>query len=75
VSIQINGSDVAVSLVGPGTFMATEAVPEGKAAVVLSSVGGETVYVYGTLQTLRDLVSEGLTAPIPNGVPLFDFTD
>jgi hypothetical protein len=72
-NIQLNANDVAVSLIGPGEFMHTSAVPEGQVAVVLSSVGGHNVYVYGTAQTLRSLVSDGLSAPVPADVPLFDY--
>lgn len=71
-SIQINAADTAVSLVGPGTQMVTQPVPAGQLAVVLSTVDGTNVYVYGTAQTLRDQVLAGLSAPIPADVPLFD---
>ena len=72
MSIQLNADDVAVSLIGPGERMAATAVPDGKVAVVLSSVDGHNVYVYGTPETLRSLVEDGLSAPVPHGVPLFD---
>lgn len=70
--IQLNANDVAVSLVGPGTQMVDSVVPDGQAAVVLSGVGGHNVYVYGTAETLRSLVEVGLSAPVPDGVPLYD---
>lgn len=69
--IHLNADDVTVQLVGPGTPVGEDTVAEGKGAVVIAD-REHTIFVEGTLQTLRGLAFEGLSAPIPAGAPLFD---
>ena len=75
--IVVNAQDVVLSLHGPGTSPGADEdsiIPEGKAGLVIRS-NGDTVVVIGTPQQLRERVAEGLSLPIPDGVPLFDGED
>lgn len=68
--IGLNAPDTTVRLV---SHTDDEDVPEGQLGVVLTDhVNQYEVTVVGTAQTLRSLVFDGLTAPVPDGVPLMD---
>jgi hypothetical protein len=69
--VTLNALDVIVGLVGPGTEVGEDTVPEGKLGVVLRTAS-DTVVVIGTAQQLRERVYDGLSAPIPADVPLTD---
>lgn len=73
-TVGLNASDTTVRLLGPGEDMGEgDTVPQGQLAVVLTDHAGQyEVTVTGTAQTLRSLVYDGLSAPIPDGVPLMD---
>jgi hypothetical protein len=68
--IGLNAPDTTVRLV---SHVDDEDVPEGQLGVVLTDhVNQYEVTVVGTAQTLRSLVFDGLTHPVPDGVPLMD---
>lgn len=77
-TVGLNAADTTVRLLGPADVMDEDGnhVPDGQLAVVLTDHTGQyEVTVIGTAQTLRSLVYEGLSAPIPDGVPLMDPVD
>lgn len=63
--------DTTVRIAGPGEVVGEDAVPAGQIAVVIETAS-DVVVIEGTPQTLRHLVFDGLTAPIPADVPLND---
>jgi hypothetical protein len=69
--LTLDAQDVVPTLVGPGGEIGEDTVPEGKVAVVIGS-NGDNVAIIGTPQQLRDRVIDGLTLPVPAGVPLVD---
>lgn len=69
--LTIDAQDLVPELVGPGTTVGEDTVPEGKLGLVFGT-NGDVVLVIGTPQQLRQRVYEGLSLPVPANVPLFD---
>jgi hypothetical protein len=69
-TVGVNAPDVTLRLVGPGE---DDEVPAGHVDLVITDHASMIeVHVVGTPQTLRSLVWDGLSLPIPAGVPLVD---
>lgn len=69
--LTIDAQDVVLDLVGPGTVVGEDTVPDGKVGLVFGA-NGDTVLVVGTPQQLRSHVLHGFSLPVPANVPLFD---
>lgn len=67
----MDAQDIVLSLAAPGLTLGHDTVPEGKVALVIGA-GSDTIVIEGTPQQLRERVVDGLSLPVPDGVPLFD---
>ena len=70
----MSATSLDLQLVGPGTVVGEDTVPEGMCGLVLSE-NDDALLVIGSAQQLRDRVYDGLCLPIPADAPLVDVPD